>query len=50
MLTKEKEKCFNELEFEKEDLITSEVENFAKYRDWLKFLSNQDFIISNGRF
>ncbi|TDF73832.1 hypothetical protein [Candidatus Syntrophosphaera thermopropionivorans] len=56
MLTKEKEKYFNELEFEKEDLIASEVENFAKYRDWLKFLyltktlsyQTEDFGVENG--
>jgi len=56
MLTKEKDKYFNDLEFDKEDLINGEVENFAKYRDWLKFLyltkslsyQSEDFGVENG--
>ena len=56
LLTQEKEKYFNELEFDKEDLINREVENFARYRDWLKFLyitktlsyKMEDFGVENG--
>ncbi len=38
MVTQERDKYFDNLEFIKADLLNDEVENLKKYRDWLNFL------------
>jgi excinuclease UvrABC nuclease subunit len=38
LLEQEKNKYFNDLEFEKADLLDGEIENLAAYKDWLNFL------------
>ena len=38
MISKEREKYFNDLEFAKADLLDDEINLLSKYRDWLNFL------------
>ncbi|MDD4309053.1 MAG: hypothetical protein PHO32_01600 [Candidatus Cloacimonetes bacterium] len=38
MVQKERDNYFNELEFEKADLLDDEIDLLANYRDWLNFL------------
>lgn len=38
MVTKERDRYFDDLEFIKADLLNDEIDNLKKYRDWLNFL------------
>ncbi|MFO8145491.1 MAG: hypothetical protein R6T89_07180 [Candidatus Syntrophosphaera sp.] len=56
MVAQERDNYFNNLEFEKEDLLNTQIELLEKYRDWLNFFyvtkslsfATEDFDVENG--